>query len=111
MALRGGCELWRTTDGDRWMPVTLNGFGNYFNWGIRSLLSTPAGLFAGTANPFGPTVAVTGPAGWPHEPNPLGGTEVWHGSLHHDESNEAEGIGMSSGGHRPVDSRPGAQHL
>src|SRR5262249_6574948 len=61
---RGGCELWRTSDGNHWTPVTRNGFGNSYNWGIRSLLSTPHGLFVGTANPFGPKVAVHGPGGW-----------------------------------------------
>ena len=35
-----------------------NGFGNKFNWGIRTLASTPQGLMVGTANPFGPRVAV-----------------------------------------------------
>src|SRR5262249_45422412 len=45
LRLRGGCELWRSTDGDHWTPVTRNGFGTPFNWGIRALLSTPHGLF------------------------------------------------------------------
>lgn len=80
---RGGCEVWRSTNGDDWTPVTLNGFGNHYNWGIRVLLSTPRGLFVGTANPFGPEVAVRGPAGWRYEFNPQGGTEIWHGSVDH----------------------------
>lgn len=83
LQLRGGCELWRTHDGDNWSPVTRNGFGNRYNWGIRGLLSTPHGLFVGTANPFGPQIAKDGPAGWRYELNPRGGTEVWHGSLDH----------------------------
>lgn len=83
LKLRGGCELWRSTDGDHWTPVTRNGFGNRYNWGIRALLSTPHGLFVGTANPFGPEVATHGPAGWRYQPNPRGGTEVWHGSWDH----------------------------
>lgn len=83
MRWRGGCELWRTADGDRWVPVTRNGFGNPFNWGIRTLLSTPRGLFVGTANPFGPRVAVKGAAGWHYEDNPRGGIDVWHGSFDH----------------------------
>ncbi|MAF66338.1 MAG: hypothetical protein CMJ84_11865 [Planctomycetes bacterium] len=83
MKLRGGAELWRTTDGERWAPVTRNGFGNRYNMGIRGLISTPAGLFVGTANPFGPQIAVEGPGGWSYQPNPRGGLEIWHGSLEH----------------------------
>ncbi|MED6336077.1 MAG: hypothetical protein VYE81_11835 [Planctomycetota bacterium] len=83
MKLRGGAELWRTTDGERWVPVTRNGFGNHYNMGIRGLISTPAGLFVGTANPFGPEIAIEGPGGWNYEPNPRGGLEVWHGSPDH----------------------------
>ncbi|MBX7165580.1 MAG: hypothetical protein K1X74_04460 [Pirellulales bacterium] len=83
MQFRGGTELWRTVDGDNWVPVTRNGFGNPYNWGIRTLISTPAGLFVGTANPFGPKVAVRGPSGWRYEFNPQGGVEVWHGNHDH----------------------------
>jgi len=80
-AVRGGCDLWRTVDGDDWVPVTRNGFGNPFNWGIRTIVSSPYGLFVGTANPFGPKVAVQGPSGWRFEYNPGGGVEVWHGAF------------------------------
>src|SRR5262249_15379255 len=83
-------ELWRTSDGNHWTPVTRNGFGNPYNWGIRSLLSTPHGLFVGTANPFGPKVAVHGPGGWRYEPNPRGGTEIWHGAHEHAGFDPAE---------------------
>ncbi len=90
LEFRGGCELWRTTDGDNWSAVTKNGFGNPYNYGIRALLSTPRGLFVGTANPFGPEVAVKGPSGWRYEPNPRGGIEIWHGSLDHAGAGDAE---------------------
>lgn len=76
----GGCELWRTHDGVHWEPVTLSGFGNRYNWGIRTFASTPAGLFVGTANVFGPTVAVERAGQWSYVPNPRGGCEVWLGS-------------------------------
>lgn len=76
----GGCELWRSTDGDNWLPVTRNGFGNRYNLGIRALVSSPYGLFAGTANPFGPQVAVRRGKGWEYVDNPRGGVEVWLGS-------------------------------
>ncbi len=83
MSLVGGCELWRTTNGNSWTPITRNGFGNPYNLGIRTLISTRVGLFVGTANPFGPDVAVRGLTGWEFQPNPRGGTEIWHGSLDH----------------------------
>jgi hypothetical protein len=81
----GGCALWRTRDGVVWIPVTTNGFGNPFNYGIRALISTPHGLFVGTANPFGPDVAVHRASGWQYENNPRGGLEIWLGSHHHAE--------------------------
>jgi hypothetical protein len=76
----GGCELWRTTDGDNWLPVTRNGFDNRYNLGVRALVSTPHGLFVGTANPFGPQVAVRDGEGWRYEDNPRGGLEMWLGA-------------------------------
>ncbi len=77
----GGADLWRSADGENWMPVTRRGFGNPYNWGIRNLISTPEGLFIGTANVFGPRVAVRDDegAGWHYEDNPEGGLEVWLG--------------------------------
>ncbi len=78
----GGADLWRTADGENWLPVSRKGFGNIYNWGIRNLVSTPEGLFVGTANVFGPTVAVPdGEDGWRYEENPFGGMEVWVGNL------------------------------
>ena len=79
IAAEGGADLWRTADGENWMPVTRTGFGNAYNWGIRNLVSTPAGLFTGTANVFGPRVAVPGDGEWRYEDNPEGGLEVWLG--------------------------------
>jgi hypothetical protein len=80
LQVRGGCELWSTTDGDNWAPITRNGFGSPFNVGVRALLSTPRGLVVGTANPFGPQVAIRGSHGWRYEDNPRGGFEVWLGT-------------------------------
>lgn len=81
LAMRGGCELWRSGDGDDWRPVTRNGFGNRYNFGVRAIVSTPQGLFVGTANPFGPRAAVRTASGWRYEDNPDGGTEIWQGRL------------------------------
>ena len=76
----GGCELWRTQDGVHWHPVTLDGFGTLFNYGIRTMSSTPHGFFVGTANPFGPLVGVKTESGWQYQPNPRGGCEIWLGT-------------------------------
>ena len=75
----GGCDLWRTRDGRRWLPVTQNGFNNYFNYGVRNMISSPEGLFVGMANPYAPDVAVKRVAGWNYEANPMGGLEIWMG--------------------------------
>lgn len=75
---RAGCDLWCSRDGVRWEYVTRNGFGNPYNYGIRRMVSSPHGLFVGTANPFGPEVARPDEKGrWRYEPNPRGGLEVW----------------------------------
>ncbi len=76
----GGFDLWRSRDGRTWVPVTVNGFGNQYNCGVRSMASTPHGLFVGTVNQFGPEVAVRRAAGWRYEPNPRAGVEVWLGA-------------------------------
>jgi SAM-dependent methyltransferase len=75
----GGCDIWRTRDGVHWLSVTHNGFNNRYNYGARTMVSTPHGLFIGMANPFGPEVAVKRKAGWRYEPNARGGIEVWVG--------------------------------
>ena len=75
-----GFDLWRTRDGLSWVPVTRDGFGNVFNYGARTLVSTPYGLFVGAANPYGPDVAVKRVAGWRYETNLRGGLEIWQGS-------------------------------
>jgi hypothetical protein len=80
VANEGGSDLWRSHDGENWIPVTRNGFGNIYNFGVRNLVSTPAGLFVGTANVFGPRVAVRSGEDWAYSDNPLGGLEVWLGS-------------------------------
>ena len=84
--IAGGFELWRSPDGVNWYPITQNGFENPYNDGVRTLQSTPLGLFVGTANPFGPEVAVrvrqakSGRDEWEFRPNQRGGLEIWLGS-------------------------------
>jgi SAM-dependent methyltransferase len=77
---RGGFNIWRSKDGVTWYPITRDGFDNPLSLGVRTMASTPYGLFVGVGNPFGPDVAVQRAAGWVYEPNPKGGAEVWHGS-------------------------------
>lgn len=84
---QGGAQLWRTADGVHWEPVTRDGFGNKFNWGIRTFGSTPQGLLVGTANPFGPRVAVQRNGAWRYSDNPRGGCEVWLGHQGTEPSN------------------------
>jgi hypothetical protein len=47
-----GADLYVTADGADFEAVTLDGFGNPFNYGFRTLKSGPGGLYVGTANPF-----------------------------------------------------------
>jgi hypothetical protein len=71
---QGGFDLWKTKNGVLWYPITDKGLGNPLNYGLRTLQSTPFGLFLGTANPF--TVGDIS-----HTfPNKPGGAEVWLGS-------------------------------
>jgi hypothetical protein len=77
---QGGFALWRTRDGENWLNVNRHGFGTPYNIGARNLVSTPYGLFLGTANPFGPRVAVKQDGEWIYSDNPRGGLEVWLGT-------------------------------
>ncbi|MCP5159634.1 MAG: hypothetical protein H6974_00635 [Gammaproteobacteria bacterium] len=80
MERQAGGDLYRSFDGENWLPVTTNGFDNRYNYGIRGLVSTAYGLFAGAANPFGPRVAVRTEEGWAYQDNPHSGLEIWLGS-------------------------------
>ncbi len=76
---QGGFDLWKTRDGVQWSLVTQTGFGNPYNYGVRTMVSSSSGLFVGTANPFGPEVPARLANGWTYVPNPNGGAEVWLG--------------------------------
>jgi len=76
----GGFEIFRTKDGINWIPVSRTGMGNPYNYGGRTLVSAPEGLFIGTANPFGPEAPAKLASGAVYLPNPDGGTEVWFGN-------------------------------
>lgn len=47
---RYGFDLYRTSDGQYFSPITVNGFGDKFQNGLRTFASTPHGLFLGTAS-------------------------------------------------------------
>jgi hypothetical protein len=75
LEFQSGFDLYRTNDGDNWVPVTTNGMGNPYNMGLRTLESTPHGLFIGTANPWGPKIMPLD--GEEFVFNPRGGCEVF----------------------------------
>lgn len=52
MSQEFGFDLWASCDGTNWFPVTRNAFGfnSKYDFGVRALLPTPAGLFIGSAN-------------------------------------------------------------
>ncbi len=72
---QSGFDLYRSFDGENWVPVTTNGMDNPYNIGLRTLVSSPHGLFLGTANPFGPKIMPLN--GDRYVPNPRGGCEVF----------------------------------
>lgn len=47
-----GFDLIKTADGENFEIVTDDGFGDKYNYGGRSLLTTEYGLYVGTSNPF-----------------------------------------------------------
>ena len=74
MLSSGGADLWRTRQGELWEPLTTNGFDNFYNYGIRTIVSNEDNLFVGTANPFGPKV--WNPDLGDYEINKLSGAEI-----------------------------------
>ncbi|KAJ55416.1 NAD-dependent dehydratase [Actibacterium mucosum KCTC 23349] len=79
----GGFEMWRTKDGVNWMPVTINGMNNPYNYGGRTMVSTPKGLAVGTANVFGGKSPARFASRWQYVENPDGGTEIFLGDPSH----------------------------
>ena len=47
-----GFDLYRTDDALNFEKITTNGFGDKYNYGCSSFLSTDQGLYIGTCNPF-----------------------------------------------------------
>lgn len=85
----GGCHLWRTRNGTDWVCVNRNGFGDPLNLGIRSMVSTPYGLFVGIANAFGPELATKRMSGWSYELNPSCGLKILLGNRFTNQTSSA----------------------
>jgi hypothetical protein len=65
-----GADLWAfNSPGAPAVPISLNGVGNYLNYGIRTMLPTDDALYIGTANPM--NLVTHPPDTWP-----LGGWEL-----------------------------------
>jgi hypothetical protein len=75
---QSGFDLYRSYDGENWVPITRNGMDNPYNIGLRTMVSSPHGLFLGTANPFGPKVMPLN--GDRYVYNPRGGCEIFGAS-------------------------------
>ena len=52
LAAGAGGDLYRTWDGVNFKPVTLTGFGDPYNYGVRNMVSRPLRLYMGFSNPF-----------------------------------------------------------
>ena len=50
--LTAGADLWRSSSGSIWWPVSLNGMADPENYGFRTMLATSSGLWLGSSNPF-----------------------------------------------------------
>ncbi len=47
-----GFDIYFTSDGINWEPLTRDGFGDQFNYGGRVMKATRSEMYVGTANPF-----------------------------------------------------------
>jgi hypothetical protein len=75
---QAGAELWRSPDGENWIPVATHGLDNKYNLGVRNLIPYKSRLIIGTANPFGPHVFQQAADGqWQEMENPRGGFELF----------------------------------
>jgi hypothetical protein len=74
-----GFDIFSSPDGVAWSPVTRNGFGNMYNFGLRTFASTASGLFAGAVNY-------------------VQGCEVWLGGSGSSSSSATMNADLASGG-------------
>ena len=47
-----GFDLYRTSDGEEFEVITVDGFGDKYNYGCPAFLATDEGMYIGTCNPF-----------------------------------------------------------
>jgi hypothetical protein len=47
-----GFDLFQSSDGEQFTTITRNGFGDKFNYGVRTFAVTPNGLFLGSLNQY-----------------------------------------------------------
>jgi hypothetical protein len=50
--VRAGADLYKSPDGVTWYAVTLDGFGDVGNYGVRTMKAQDGYLYIGTANPY-----------------------------------------------------------
>lgn len=79
-----GFDLFETSDGWHYIPVTTDGFGDRFSNGVRSFASTPHGLFLGAANKWE-------------------GLRIWRGVRKGDEQEPARSRAADDSGLAPSD--------
>lgn len=92
MKEQAGAELWKSPDGENWVPVATGGLGNKFNLGVRNLISYQSRLIIGTANPFGPSIFNKCLDGsWVETQNPRGGFELFVSGLASDQQSSSDG--------------------
>ncbi|HEV8440167.1 MAG TPA: hypothetical protein VGT40_18905 [Methylomirabilota bacterium] len=78
-SIYGGFQLWATRDGDHWQALTMDGFGDPFATGVRTLMPTPEGLYVGTSTHREVEKFWSRRTGMPSTPG-AGGLSVWLGS-------------------------------
>ena len=47
-----GADMWSSCDGIHFSAIDVKGFEDKFNYGMRTVVDTPYGLFVGTVNPY-----------------------------------------------------------
>ena len=74
----GGFQLWSSRDGEAWTAQTMDGFDDRFSTGVRTLVSTPNGLFLGTSTHREVEKIWARRTGGQYQPE-LGGLCIWLG--------------------------------
>lgn len=78
MQNQAGFDLWRSHDGVHWVEVTHDGFSTPSSYGVRTLVSTPFGLFIGTHSLSVASLVLDDRGGL--RAGQSGGLDVWWGN-------------------------------